>query len=175
IFRRNTRDLTFVRSAEDAKTQESNFVPVLLAGVALGAAVALIKNFIPQKIDAAAAASGTTALTFSGPVVVSMLLAIAAIVAWPMSKAVDRMGTKQGLVYGLVGTFLSLSAISLASNSYVLMIMAFVTAPFFSLASVSAFPYALGKLSVRSVTLGTGIFFGSVELADGMMNILEKM
>jgi hypothetical protein len=85
------------------------------------------------------------------------------------------MGTERSLVYGLLGTFVCLGAVVFASNAFLLMILAFVTAPFFSLASVSAFPFALGRLSVRNVTLGTGIFFGSVELADGVMNIMEKM
>jgi hypothetical protein len=175
FFRRTTRNLTLTRNYDDVQKSESNFFFVLLAGIALGFAVALIKNYLPRKIDVSALADGVTHLTFSGPVVVSMLLAIAAIVAWPMSKAVDKMGTWKALLYGLIGTFASLALIALFSNSLILIILAFITAPFFSLASVSAFPFALSKLSVRNVTLGTGIFFGSVELADGLMNIMEKM
>jgi len=175
FFRRTTRNLTLTRSSEDARKGESNFLYVLIAGIALGFAVALIKNYIPQKVDASAAFEGVAHLSFSGPVVVSMMLGIAAIVAWPMSKAVDRIGTQKGLLYGLAGTFVCLGGIMLVSNSLLLMVLAFFTAPFFSLASVSAFPFALSKLSVKNVTLGTGIFFGSIELADGAMNILEKM
>lgn len=174
IFRRTTRDLTFTRSFEDVKSGESNFLMVLLAGFALGVAVALIKNYLPAKVDA----TGTgveSALAFSGPVTVSLLLAIAAVVAWPISKAVDRLGTGRGLIYGLLGTFVCMLIIVMLRNPSAIMIMAILTAPCFSLASVSAFPYALGKLSVRNVTLGTGIFFGSVEVTDGLMNIMASM
>jgi hypothetical protein len=46
---------------------------------------------------------------------------------------------------------------------------------FFSLASVAAFPYALGNLAPKNVTLGAGLFFGSLELAQGLISIVENL
>lgn len=177
IFRRTTSDIKLTRSAEDARVSESNFAMVMLAGMLLGLAVALIKNYIPGKIDYSEAVLMQTgeSLAIKGPVVISVLLAIAAFSAWPLSKYVDRIGTERGLIYGLFGTFVCIGVIAIASNAYVVVISALLSAPFFSLASVSAFPFALGKLSVKNVTLGTGIFFGSVEIADGVMNVLERL
>ena len=172
IFRRTTRDLHLTRNADDARKSESSFVNVLLAGLVLGIAVALIKNVIPAVVTESQA-QGSIGVT--GAVVVSMLLALSAIVAWPLSKYVERIGTGKGLQYGLIGTFACVGALSIAGNAYLVVVCALLAAPFFSLASVSAFPYALGNLSARNLTLGTGIFFGSVEIADGIMNILDKV
>jgi hypothetical protein len=177
IFRRTTKDIQLTRSSDELRTTKSKFHLVLLAGITLGLAVALIKNYVPRKIDLAEqllVQSGDT-LGVTGAVVISMLLALAAIVAWPMSKYIDRIGTEKGLLFGLLGTFACLGIIVMASNAYVVVATALLAAPFFSLASVSAFPYALSNLSVRNLTLGTGVFFGSVEIADGLMNIIEKI
>jgi hypothetical protein len=170
IFRRTTRDLKLTRTADEASKTESNFFVVLLAGSALGLAVALINNFIPDRIELSAS-SGIEKIT--GPVVVSILLGVAAISAWPLSRVVNRIGTTKSLLYGLIGSFACIALMAMISSTDLLVFLAILTAPFFSLASVAAFPFALSKLSVRSVTLGTGIFFGSIELADGVMKILE--
>lgn len=174
IFRRTTRDIQLTRSSDEVKKASSNFPMVLLAGITLGLAAALIKNFVPNKINILAA-SGASDISFSGPLVISFVLGIAAISAWPMSKLIDRIGTGSSLAYGLIGAFVSLALIAMVSQASIIMVLAFLGAPFFSLASVAAFPFALGNLSVRNLTLGTGVFFGSVELADGLMNILEKI
>lgn len=173
IFRRTTRHLNLKRHSDEASKTESNFMLVLLAGLSLGLAVALIKNYFPERIELLRVTMVSEKL--SGPVVISILLAIAAVVAWPLSKIVDRIGTAKSLLYGLSGTFICLTFTTWVSNVDGLIILAFITAPFFSLASVAAFPFALSKLSVKHLTLGTGIFFGSMEVADGVMNIIGKI
>jgi len=171
FFRKTTRTLNLVRSSEEARRSESNYIPVLASGLALGLAAALIKNYLPDKINLL---SGSD-VAVTGSLVISLVLATAAVAAWPLSKFVDKVGTEKGLIYGLIGTFVCLSAIAFVSNVTALIIFGFIAAPFFSLASVAAFPYALSKLSLKSVTLGTGVFFGSTEIADGIMNILGKL
>jgi hypothetical protein len=176
-FRKTTRDLSFTRSYEEVKTAESNYSAVLAAGLALGLAAAVIKNYVPDKLDtyfALLRQQGSDS-SLTGPRVASFTLAIAALAALPLSKLVDKIGTGKSLAYGLIGSFVFLSFAVVMTNAYVIITLSFLSAPFFSLASVAAFPYALGKLSVKNVTLGAGIFFGSVELADGVINILQRM
>lgn len=174
IFRKTTRNINFNRHSDESKTPESNFFMVVLAGLALGLAVALIKIYVPNKIDFWISSHGSDG-NMKGSLVISLVLAIAAIVAWPLSKLVSRIGTEKSLFYGLAGTFFCLGIIAFIADASLLMVFAFLAAPFFSLASVSAFPFALGKLSVKNLTLGTGIFFGSTEVAEGVINILQRM
>jgi hypothetical protein len=176
-FRKTTKDLSFTRSYEEARTSESNYRAVLIAGLALGLAAAVIKNYIPEKLDTyfdALRLQGSD-VSLTGPRIASFTLAIAALAAWPLSKLVDKIGTGKSLMYGLMGSFAFLAVAAVMTNGYVIVVLSLLSAPFFSLASVAAFPYALGKLSVKNVTLGAGIFFGSLELADGVINILQKM
>ncbi|MBI1768319.1 MAG: hypothetical protein HY015_05725 [Bacteroidetes bacterium] len=171
FFRKNTRDLSFVRSADESKATESNFMIVLVAGLILGVATTLLKNYVPQKINDLLGTDNS----ISGSVVVSIALAIAALAAWPLSKVVDKVGTEKSLTYGLIGSFAMLIPTIFTSNPYVVMAFALLSAPFFSYASVAAFPFALGKLSFKNVTLGAGIFFGSAEVADGILNYLQTI
>jgi MFS family permease len=172
IFRRTTRNLNLVRNSEEARRSESNYIPVLGAGLAIGLAAALIKNYLPEKINLTFTGSD---MSMTGSLVISLVLATAAVTAWPLSKLVDRIGTEKSLIYGLIGAFVCLGLVAVMSNAMMVIVMAFLAAPFFSLASVAAFPFALSKLSLKNVTLGTGVFFGCVEVADGVMNIIDKM
>jgi len=171
IFRASTRNLNFVRSSEESRTTSSNFTVILIAGLILGAATTLLKNYIPQRIDSLFGTGGSV----SGSVIVSIALGIAALAAWPASKLVDKVGTEKSLTYGLIGSFVLLLPTIFVSNPYVVISLALLSAPFFSYASVAGFPFALGHLSVKNVTLGSGIFFGSVEVADGLLNYFQQM
>jgi hypothetical protein len=90
---------------------------VIGAGLALGLAAALIKNYLPQKIDSSlgllADSQGMT-----GSISISMILAIAAVLAWPLSKVVSRVGTERCLTYGLDGTFIFFAVSAFVSNAF---------------------------------------------------------
>jgi hypothetical protein len=174
FFRRTTRNLNLVRASDSSRRSDSNFVLVLAAGLALGLAAALIKNYLPEKINLSFVNAGSD-VGMTSSLIISLVLATAAVAAWPLSKLVDKIGTEKSLIYGLIGTFACISVISFVSNAFILIVFGFVAAPFFSLASVAAFPFALSKLSLKSVTLGTGVFFGSTEIADGIMNIFATL
>jgi hypothetical protein len=168
VFNRTTKNVQLVREYNEAKNQRSDVITVLSAGLLLGLAVAIINNLLPDWL-------GTNdGVFFTDPSwLVSFVLVIAAISAWPLSLYINKIGTGKALVYGLLGSFVMLGgAWLLPANVYTTVPLSILTGVFFSLASVSAFPFALSRLSVGRVTVGTGIFFGSVEFFDGLMNIL---
>jgi len=167
FFRRSTRHVSFVRHYEEAKNEKTNFVKVIGAGLFLGVATAFIKNLLPRWLR-----------DFEGTFIqdsswlISLVLVVSAIAAWPLSNYVKKISVGSSLIYGLAGTFLALAAAYfLPLSLYTTIPMCLMIGLFYSMASVSAFPLALRNLSPRQMTVGAGIFFGGVELAESIMNI----
>jgi len=168
-FRRTTKETKLVREYELVKLEESNYFNVLTAGLLLGIVTALIKNYTPFWF----AAKSLTPV-FNPTLIVSFILVISALGAWPLSKFVDRYGTAKSLRYGLMATFIGLALLYILPGTYPFLVVCVLTGVSYSFAAVAAFPYALQNLSVQHTTLGAGMFFGSVELADGLVNILQS-
>jgi hypothetical protein len=172
FFRSTTRDVNFTRVSDEVSSHSSNFIAVLATGLAFGVIYAVTKNYLPQWLMTK---QDMTFAIEDGGIFVSLVLITAALTAWPLSFQVDKIGLSRSVVIGLVGSTVSLALVYFVPMEYVAIAFALMTGAFLSLASVAAFPFALQNLSVRSVTIGTGLFFGSFELAEGVISILENM
>ena len=170
FFRRTTRTVSFSRDVEESTAKESSFLPVIIAGFSFGVIDAIVKELLPGWLMAK---SDVQLPIHSGGLFVSMVLITAAIAAWPLSFQVDKIGERKGVIIGLSGALISLALVYFISSEYLSLVLALTGGVFLSLASVSAFPFALKNLSVKNVTLGTGIFFGCVELTAGLISILK--
>ena len=102
---------------------------------------------------------------------VSIILAISALAAWPLSIWISKFGLVFSITLGTVSTFIFIGAVYLVSEPVSTIICCLFLAISYSILSVSAFPFALSNLSKKNVTFGAGLFFGFLELADGLMNI----
>lgn len=170
-FKRTTKDVNFSRESETATNKGSDFINVIVAGLLLGGASAVIKNLLPGWVPVSQDSIISEASWFT-----SFVLIVAALAAWPLSIYINKIGTSKGLLYGLIGVFVALvGAYFLSSSIYLAIIFCVLIGLSFSLASVAAFPFALSNLSVRSITVGTGVFFGSVEIVDALMNISDRL
>ena len=169
IFKRSTRDVNFVRSDQEARATSNNFTIVLAIGLAFGIIYAIINNYLPGWL----LAKSDLGIPISSGVFVSLVLLTAALAAWPISFQVDKIGLQQGVIIGLIGTAVCLALVYFIPMHYAALACSLLAGVFLSLASVSAFPLALQNLSAKSITVGTGLFFGSFELAEGIINILE--
>jgi hypothetical protein len=170
-FKKVTKDVNFKRESEEASKKGNDFLMVVMAGLLLGAAAAIIKNslagWLPVTEDSIISESSW---------LVSFVLVVSALAAWPLSLYINKIGTFQGLLYGLIVVFASLvGAYFFSPSIYMDIVFCILIGLSFSLASVSAFPFALSNLSPGKITVGTGIFFGSVEIVEALMNISEKL
>ena len=111
---------------------------------------------------------------FQRSLVVSFILVFSAQGAWPLSKFVNRYGTGKSLHYGLLGTFVCLGISYVVPGTYPFLLVCILTSVSYSFAAVAAFPYALQNLCNKHTTLGAGMFFGSIKLADDLINILQN-
>jgi MFS family permease len=170
FFRKNTKEAVLVREHDPIKVKESKFGNVLVAGLLLGVVTAFIKNYASIWL----AQKGTSFL-FNPSYVVSYILLISALAAWPASKLVNQYGVGKSLKYALIATLASLILLVLIPGTYSFLIIAAFTGISYSFAAVAAFPYALQNLCTNHTTLGAGMFFGSVELTDGVMNVMQTL
>ncbi len=170
-FRKTTRNVKLSRDIEESSAAESNYLKIFAAGLGLGLAVAVINNFIPLWM---LAKTGIETISTKQSLYVSLILLVAALAAWPLSTQVNKMGIANGLKYGLAGAFVCF-ALTYLMPLFLALAACFFAGLFFSLASVSAFPYALHNLAPKNVTLGAGLFFGSIELAQGLISIVENL
>ncbi len=169
IFRLTTRNTELKREVDSAEDHTDHFTKIILCGLAFGLANAILMNVFPpilaEKLDFFANES------LEGRQYVSMILGISAFAAIPLSPLVSRWGTKKAVLIGLAVTFMSISMISISPFSVFTMGACGLFGLAFSLLAVSSFPFVLENVSHRNVTFGAGLFFGSFELVDGLMNV----
>jgi len=169
FFKRTTRNINFTRTGE-AAVKDSSFLPVIIAGLAFGLVDAIIKEILPHWLMSK---SDVALPIHTEGLFVSMVLITAAIAAWPLSFQVDKIGERKGIAIGLTGAMISLGIVYIMPFAYLSLVFSLIAGVFLSLASVSAFPFALKNLSVKNITIGTGIFFVCVELTAGIIQIYK--
>jgi len=104
---------------------------------------------------------------------VAGVLIISAVAAVPLVRYINKLGITASLTYGLFATLAALGLIYFVPSGISMVLLGIAVGLSFSFASVAAFPYALQHLSPRHVTLGAGVFFGSVEVAESIINYLQ--
>ncbi|MBS1681339.1 MAG: hypothetical protein JST48_06485 [Bacteroidetes bacterium] len=171
FFRKTTRQVKFERDSEEATSKVNKYEKVVLAGLFLGLATALIKNYMADWM----LAKSNFPLTFDASVLVAGVLIISAVAAVPLVRYINKFGVATSLTYGLIATFVALALIYVVPNGTITVALGIVAGLSFSFASVAAFPFALNHLSARSVTLGSGVFFGGAEVAEAIINYLQAI
>ncbi len=174
VFRKNTgENIVLSRQVEpNEEPRKNNFTLAILTGITFGIVCAILMNIFPSLL-------AKKLVTFSGSSLggnhfVSLILGMAAILAIPISKIVQKIGITQSIIWSLIFTFSLLSIIILSKSPELCATLCLFIAVAFSFLSVSAFPFVIQNLSKRNITLGAGLFYGFAELADGLMNIYFK-
>jgi MFS family permease len=175
FFRRATRDQISLQRFDDqsATAQENNYTQVIAAGFVFGLATAILMNVFPDLL--ASKLKEYSSSIFGGNHFVSLILAVAALFAIPSSKFTEKLGIQSALIVGLIITFVGIFAIYLLNDPIATAIACVVMALGYSVISVSSFPFAINNLTKQHITFGAGLFFGSAELADGILNYLQTV
>ena len=169
FFNKTTKNITLNREYEEVKSSRSNIALVLIVALVLGLATAILMNKFPSLLASKLQIMNSEVL--GGAHYVSIILAISALAAWPLSIWISKFGLVFSITLGTVSTFIFIGAVYLVSEPVSTIICCLFLAISYSILSVSAFPFALSNLSKKNVTFGAGLFFGFLELADGLMNI----
>ncbi|MBX9851581.1 MAG: hypothetical protein K2X86_07455 [Cytophagaceae bacterium] len=168
FFRKTTKNVKLRREGtEEEHKAKNNFPVVIVAGLVFGIASAIVKTVFPDVLSSKLSGMGGIS---DGNIYVCIILAISALCALPMSMQVEKVGVKKFLLSAMVLAFLSICLVFISSGILTAIACVLIGISF-SAISVAAFPFALYNLSAKDITYGTGIFFGSVELAGGILNI----
>lgn len=153
--------------------QRSNFFLVFILGTVLGVATTFFFDIFPDWSEQQLRFVGPSG-DIKGGYFISILIAFAAIITYPLSLLAQKAGIRK---MASTGTFLAVFAgfgLSFASGDiamtyYVLFPIAF------AIMTVTYLPIAFGSIARRQMVLGVGIFFSGVELAASTVDVLQAM
>jgi len=173
FFLRTTKNISneaFSKSHSSSNVRENNFFPVIVVGITFGVITAFIMDYLPSILSTKLPSYDT--MVFGGNHFSSIILGVAALLAFPVSKLIAEFGLVRSIVIGFIVASISILIILFAKNQILTIMICFLLASAYSLISVAAFPFTLKNLSARNITFGVGLFYGSLELASGLFNIL---
>jgi hypothetical protein len=174
FFLRTTRDLSNEAIAKShAGTdngRRNSYFSVILVGVTFGVITAFIMDHFPSILSAKLPSFDS--MVFGGNHFSSIILGVAALMAIPASKVTERIGLVQSIGISIVIAAICILVVLFGQNQSLTIIMCLILAMAYSLLSVSAFPFTLNNLSSSNITFGAGLFYGSLELASGLFNIM---
>ena len=168
FFRKTSGNIPLNRNME-ARGEKDDYLKVILAGAVAGLFFALINKVLPQPIYKSLSAL-IPFIKHEG-IYGSVILALAALGAMPLSFRIRKSGAGKGLVMGTLFSALSVAGILLFSHPIFIIVFSLALGVSFSIVAVSAFPFALMNLSGRNATFGAGIFFAFMELSDNLLDI----
>lgn len=172
-FRKTTKEITDNNAdaigEEDlnAAVDKSSFPKVFLYGVVFGICTALFFEYFPQ------AAQKRT--SWEGAEFISILIAVSALLAYPISKMVKE-GTIKKFAWIGGSACLALGALVIYGPEASWVNLAFYLYPvFFSLISVTLLPLAFAQLQPAYKILGIGLFFSGLELPNSIAKIVQNL
>ncbi len=172
-FRSTTKNVTAARDTTDAEAEKDNYLIVILIGLSLGTVMGTLQNIFPDILHESF--KSYSSMFFGGKHFVSIILAITATLAIPMSKFVEKNGLEKSFIIGCIISAVAIFIVFVSPIAFISALACILVASGFSMMAVSAFPLALKNLSVQNVTFGAGMFFGASEIVDGLINVFQNL
>ncbi|MGB3469031.1 MAG: hypothetical protein WBA74_27345 [Cyclobacteriaceae bacterium] len=169
LFYKTSSDEVMTRKRELQATEEKkggllSYVVIIVAGLQLGLAKALLVEFFPSHISAVFPAQSAYAdyITFG-------LLGFSAVLAFAASRSVARYKPVRVLTISFITLLVGGLSLIISELFALTIVSALVVAASFSFINITGLPFAIGNLSVRHITYGVGIFIGASELFSGLL------
>lgn len=171
FFRKTTANMSFERSVE-TQSRTDNFVLVILAGLLFGLVDALITNDATLSAWFGNRFASLSASENMNSYVICGILITAAFATLPVSKIINLDNIQKVLFGSLVACVLVCGLLFAIQQVWISLFLCALLGVLFSIAAVTAFPYAIKHISATNITLGTGLFFGSFKIVDSLLNVL---
>ncbi|MEQ9304888.1 MAG: hypothetical protein RJQ14_13350 [Marinoscillum sp.] len=167
LMKKNARTIVDVPRVQEVG--KSDFTYAFVLGVAFGLATTILFNLVPEWLGEK---GFTTSLGVSGGLVVSLVLALVAVVSLPLSRFAESRSVYFTILMSILATAAIIAGIYFVGNTAALIILLGLFAIAYSMMSVSFLPLALTVIKDRQKVFGVGIFFAGFELPNGILEAI---
>lgn len=155
-------------------TQRSRYFYIFFLGVVLGVATTVMFNLFPTTLP-----SHLQSISFSslqnGKLLVVYMLVLSALLSWPVSNLITRLGAERAFWMSVVGIVIVMPLIFMVDAAIPLILLMVVYSFVFTLLSISSLPLAMQNSNYYEKVFCVGIFFSGVALPDGILEIILAM
>ncbi|SKC86464.1 MFS transporter [Ohtaekwangia koreensis] len=153
-------------------TQRSRFGYIFFLGIVLGIATTVLFNMFPEILQAK---TGAWMQTSNGKILIVDILVLSAVVSWPISNLVNKVGMDRSFWISSFGIAISIVSIFVFQSTAIVVVMTMVFALTFATLSVSSLPLAIKYSNYNQKVFCVGIFFSGVALPDGIVETLQAL
>ncbi len=144
---------------------KSDFTYSLFLGIGFGIITTILFNMFPAWF----ADKGYTPFDLSGDAIVSIILALVAVISLPLSKFAESRSIYLAILLSILATFALVAGIFFAEGTVLITILLVLFAFMYSLMSVTFLPLALSVVKDKQKVFGVGVFFAGFELPNGIL------
>ncbi len=172
LFEKNDGKELRPQASIQLDTQKSQYMDILVYGLVLGVATAVLFKIFPDVMQTKL----SVLFTSDNSKIVSVgVLIISAILSLPFSTLVNTYGLQRSFWVSTIFTFVSIAGVLLFQAPLAVLLMLAIFAIGFSALSVSTLPLAIGKANYYQKVFCVGIFFAGVELPDFIIEVVQAL
>lgn len=155
-------------------TQKSRLGYIFFLGIMMGVATTVMFNLFPDALHQHLSFI-TTSNFEDGKLLVVYMLALSAILSWPVSNLINKLGTEKSFWISVGGVLVAMALMFTIQADVPLMLVAIVYSFMFTMLSISSLPLAIQNSNYYEKVFCVGIFFSGVALPDGILEVILAM
>lgn len=152
-------------------SQRSQFGFIFFLGLVLGLSTTVMFNLFPDILQNRIGGI----VNISGKILLVDMLILSALISWPVSNLVNKVGMTRMFWLSFVFILVSMGTIFLIGNVVVTVFMMVAFAIAFTALSVSTLPLAISRSNYYQKVFCVGVFFSGVAVPDGILQILQAL
>ncbi len=168
-FKKYDFDENHVDFNNDTEDGKSDFMTVVVIGLAYGLVVALVFKWLPGVFEGF---GWLSRMGLNANYLVSFVIGLSAFAALYMGKLAETMNLNRMFTIGLLTSLLSFAIFLWAPGLFGFLTGAAILIFSFAMMSVSALPQVFYKLSAAQTVLGVGLYYSAIEFCGGIGDIL---
>jgi MFS family permease len=152
-------------------TQRSNYLYILIMGIALGLSTTVLFNYFPDLLQT----SLSDVTNLEGKWLIVLVLFVTAMLSLPVSNCVSRLGTYKSFWWSFLVNSIALILLFLTNSAALTLPVLLIYTVSFTVLSISSLPLAIEKANYYEKVFCVGIFFSGVELPDAIVEVIQAM